>query len=199
MSEHSTLLLCPCPKCGRARYSNKHHYKRNLRTPCQQCAGQARTRPLTERFWEKVNKNGPVPPHRPELGPCWIWTGSLDAKDYGFVHLGKGHKMARTSRVAFFLAHGRWPYPMALHHCDNPPCVRADHLFEGDAIDNGRDASEKGRIPVGIRSGRARLTNEMVACIRADNRSHADVAKEFGVSATTIHAIRQRITWRHLP
>jgi len=25
---------------------------------------------LPERFWKKVNKNGPVPPLRPELGPC---------------------------------------------------------------------------------------------------------------------------------
>jgi hypothetical protein len=28
---------------------------------------------LEERFWEKVDKNGPVPAHRPELGPCWVW------------------------------------------------------------------------------------------------------------------------------
>jgi hypothetical protein len=34
--------------------------------------------PLTqqdiERFWSKVDRNGPVPEHRPELGPCWVWT-----------------------------------------------------------------------------------------------------------------------------
>ncbi len=30
-------------------------------------------RPLAERFWEKVNKGGPVPEHRLDLGPCWLW------------------------------------------------------------------------------------------------------------------------------
>lgn len=29
-----------------------------------------------QRFWAKVDKNGPVV--RPELGPCWIWTGNRD-------------------------------------------------------------------------------------------------------------------------
>jgi hypothetical protein len=32
-----------------------------------------------------------------------------------------------------------------LHHCDNPPCVRPDHLFLGDAIANNADKVRKGR------------------------------------------------------
>jgi HNH endonuclease len=31
---------------------------------------------LPERFWKKVNKNGPVPELRPELGPCWLHGGT---------------------------------------------------------------------------------------------------------------------------
>ena len=29
-----------------------------------------------KRFWSKVNKAGSVPPHRPELGPCWVWVAA---------------------------------------------------------------------------------------------------------------------------
>lgn len=29
-----------------------------------------------ERFWAKVNKEGSVPEHCPEIGPCWTWTGA---------------------------------------------------------------------------------------------------------------------------
>lgn len=33
----------------------------------------------------------------------------------------------------------------ACHHCDNPPCVRADHLFAGTVTDNVQDMIRKGR------------------------------------------------------
>ncbi len=33
-------------------------------------------RPPTELFWAKVNRDGPVPAGRPELGPCWLWTAA---------------------------------------------------------------------------------------------------------------------------
>lgn len=36
-----------------------------------------------DRFWAKVNKNGPVPIERPELGPCWIWTAAITGAGYG--------------------------------------------------------------------------------------------------------------------
>lgn len=26
-------------------------------------------------LWKHVDKNGPIPPFRPDLGPCWIWLG----------------------------------------------------------------------------------------------------------------------------
>lgn len=40
-------------------------------------------RSLSERFWEKVNKDGPVPAYAPELGPCWIWTAFCLWNGYG--------------------------------------------------------------------------------------------------------------------
>ncbi len=41
-----------------------------------------------ERFWSKVDTNGPVPAHRPELGPCWVWTGPTNADGYGRFSVG---------------------------------------------------------------------------------------------------------------
>lgn len=34
------------------------------------------------RFWAKVSLNGPTPAHRPDLGPCAVWTASTN--DHGY-------------------------------------------------------------------------------------------------------------------
>ena len=39
-------------------------------------------KPIAERFYSHVDKDGPVPEHCPELGPCWEWTGSLNQFGY---------------------------------------------------------------------------------------------------------------------
>jgi hypothetical protein len=41
----------------------------------------------------------------------------------------------------------------ALHHCDNPPCARPSHLFEGTQAENDADRHAKGRDARGRRNG----------------------------------------------
>jgi hypothetical protein len=100
--------------------------------------------PWPKRFWDKVDKNGPTPEHCPELGQCWIWKGAKKhGTSYGLVKfLGKP---MRAHRVAWFIIHGEWPSECILHRCDNPPCVRDSHLFDGTQADNMADRYNKGR------------------------------------------------------
>ena len=103
----------------------------------------------TERFWAKVDKNGPV---HPTLGtPCWLWTAGLQGAGYGQFHPSPSVKVL-AHRYAWELDSGAPPQDNILHRCDNPPCVNPNHLFEGTQTENMKDMVEKGRF-VGNRYG----------------------------------------------
>ncbi len=98
-----------------------------------------------ERFWPMVDPYGPTQPHTPELGRCWEWIGCRDKNGYGKTRdADKSH--IRTHRVSWILHNGPIPEGLwVLHRCDNPPCVRPDHLWLGTAKDNSEDMFKKGR------------------------------------------------------
>ena len=98
---------------------------------------------LDERFWTKVNVEGPT--IRKELGPCSIWTGALNHKGYGQFWDGNKHRSA--AQVAWEMGHGEL-FPVgkiSCHHCDNPGCVRWEHIYAGDNFTNQQDRVKRGR------------------------------------------------------
>lgn len=98
------------------------------------------SRPLCDRFWEKVDTNG---------GPdaCWLWLGSLNIKGYGQILREKNGKLVLATHVSWEFKHEK-PFPsgkMCCHTCDTPACVNPLHLWIGDARLNTLDAMAKGR------------------------------------------------------
>ena len=75
--------------------------------------------------------------------PCLEWQAGYNSDGYGKFYLDGKDEFAH--RVAWFLAHGRWPAPCGLHKCDNPSCVDDEHIFEGTHVDNMHDMKRKGR------------------------------------------------------
>lgn len=89
---------------------------------------------IISRFWSKVDKTS----------GCWVWTASRSGNGYGQFRLDGHNRPAH--RLAWELTHGAIPEgAFVLHECDNPPCVRPDHLFLGDQSLNMADMAGKGR------------------------------------------------------
>lgn len=160
---------------------------------------------IAERFWPKVDKSGPVPAHRPELGPCWVWTGSFGSTGYGQIGSGGKHGRPLGAHVVSYELHVA-PVPTGLcvlHHCDYRPCVRPEHLFVGTKRDNSRDMAAKGRwrnVPlVGSLNGRAKVTPALAAEIRAayaqGGATQQALADHYGVTQTTIGRIVRNEAW----
>ncbi len=123
---------------GQPRRFRRGHYQRVYVSPN---LGR-KERDMAERFWEKVDKSG----------ECWLWTSTCYPNGRGQF---KVHgKTLKAYRVAYELAYGPIPEGlMVCHKCDNPTCVRPEHLFLGTCGDNLRDASAKGRTASGDRNG----------------------------------------------
>lgn len=84
-------------------------------------------RDVRERFWEKVDKAGPAPEHRPDLGPCWVWTAALDGSGYG--QLWNEGRLVLAHRLALALMFGPIPDTLTVDHlCRRARCVNPDHL-----------------------------------------------------------------------
>lgn len=78
------------------------------------------------RFWAKVDKNGPVPARKPELGPCWIWRNGT-AKGYGRFYVDG--KKVLAHRFCYELLARPIPSGLELDHlCSVRRCVNPAHL-----------------------------------------------------------------------
>jgi hypothetical protein len=166
----------------------------------------------SERFWAKVEKTD----------ECWNWTAALDRKGYG--HFGISftdrpriggrlqRSMASAHRISYIQHFGAIPVGdgfhgvCVLHRCDNPRCVRPDHLFIGTNRDNVRDMDAKGRrVNAQLRGsmhGNAVLSEgdvrEIVRRYRAGGITQKQLGVEFSVAHSTINHIFTGRLWAHL-
>lgn len=138
-----------------------------------------------------------------------MWTASIDKCGYGRVTAGpRQRKILNAHRVAWELVYGPIPARRhVLHKCDNPRCVRPEHLFLGTHQDNMDDMVTKKRSRPkpnqrGSQNDSARVTEQEVALIRklyAQGVFQVEIGARFGIAQTTVSKIVRRATWGHIP
>jgi hypothetical protein len=133
-------------------------------------------------------------------GGCWLWSGAI-ITGAGYGNIPVNGKTTAASRVAWTVFRGPVPHGhFVCHKCDVRLCCNPDHLFVASHRENMADMARKGRGR-GLRgeaSGKARLTEQQVICIRRhllDGRTYRAIAAEFGVHYGTIQAINERRSW----
>jgi hypothetical protein len=135
---------------------------------------------------------------------CWEWPAARTKHGYGvFTHQ---HKQYYAHRVAYAVFHGPIPDGMDIcHTCDNPACCNLDHLWAGTPADNARDMVSKGRGKGKVFRGEdhpmSKLTADEASAIRKladEGMNQMEIARQFGVSQSTVMGVRTRRTWKHL-
>lgn len=92
---------------------------------------------------------------------------------------------------------------VALHSCDNPPCISVLHLRWGTQADNTADAIARGRYVkmIGTTNGRAKISDSDVIEIRklsGTGPTQRQIGEKFGISNQTVSNIITKKSWKHL-
>lgn len=186
------MTNCSVAGCDGKHYGRgfcRKHYMQERTHGDPSVNARTQRTPIANRFWPKVSKSD----------GCWEWTGCCDSKGYGQIGTGGKHGIDYAHRVSYEMHNGPIPEGLhVLHRCDNPPCVRPDHLFIGTHTDNMQDMWAKGRGKCdgagrkGEANGNHKLTDGQVTEIRSRNlngESQRSLGREYGVSKTMVGLI----------
>lgn len=144
-----------------------------------------------ERFWSRVNTNGP--------NGCWEWAAYKNKKGYGKMSIFNTWIFAH--RLSLYLNGIEIPDgKICCHRCDNPSCVNPEHLFLGTNEKNIEDAYKKGRLG-STRKFFPILTpdhvSDIVSLLERGEKIRV-IAARFGVKYHTIYDISIGKTWKTL-
>lgn len=150
-------------------------------------------RTAAERFWSKVSKTP----------GCWLWRGAVRGRGYGAFTMND--RQMQAHHAAMILSGVDIPPGLiVMHRCDEPLCVRPDHLAIGTYQDNSDDMKRKGRywsercIATRPLCVHAKLSESEVLEISRSSERRVLLAKRYGVSLSQIYRVQNGERWPHV-
>lgn len=141
-----------------------------------------------------------------------------EVRGYGRAQLGAVRHSRAHWMLSWKLGRPLLPGMIACHTCDNPSCIRPEHLYEGTPKTNATDRVKRGRqgkgethgsvlhpesIVRGSKHPKATLTEEGVEDLLfkhfVEGRSGASLAREYKISSPQVSLILNNKAWTHVP
>lgn len=203
---HAFKNVPACSVCGKLIASQQGRSRAKLRGYgycSQKCEASAKT----SRAQENISIRLLTSVEMRADDECWPFVGAKTTGGYGAFYCRlPGEKRARphtASRLMYMVLNGPISRDAHVcHSCDNPICCNPGHLWLGSHGDNMADMAQKGRTrKIGFKGAdhpASKLTANDVAAIRASSEPSTALAERYGVTASNIHRIKTRRTWRHV-
>jgi hypothetical protein len=172
---------------------------------------------IAERLWRAVSPE-------PNSG-CWLWTGTVNSWGYPLLSIGNkvrsGHRLSYETFRGPIPEGMCVCHTCDIPSCINPDHLwigtnadnSSDKQKKGRAKAGAGDkhwtranpekrlfgdknpARKYPGLHAGEKNSRARLTADQVKVIRLSDKSGSELAREYGVAATTISAVRLGKSW----
>lgn len=123
----------PCQQCQGPILTKRRHAAEPRKFCSKGCANRAprgdRTTPVMVRIARRLNRNGPIPIGRPDLGPCWTWNGNHSTNGYAGPICVAGQVYKLVHVILYETVFGPVPDGKELDHlCRNRGCSHPKHL-----------------------------------------------------------------------
>ena len=128
--------------------------------------------------------------HVVEVRDCWIWQAVPHKSGYATI----GGQWSMGENYAHRLSYRVFKDEISenkfvCHTCDNPMCVKPDHLWLGSPSDNSIDAAKKDRLKIKLDIKQVEEIRDLLKC---GIHSQYEIANLYDINQSNVSRIKSK-------